>query len=121
MYVLLCIVLPAINFKGFDYIGTAKLLRTQFDKISRLNYNNMKTSLYANEVITIEEKRLIDSKIGHEKMDYLIAEIIIPSLKQGFDQKYKSFLKAMEDSEDTDLRSTAKMLGKLVLMEIYIS
>ena len=121
MYVILCIILLAINFKGFDYAGTAKLLKMQLDRLSKLNYDNMKTSLYANEVITTEEKRIIDSKIGREKMVYLIVEIIIPSLEQGFGKKYKSFLKAMEDSEDTDLRSTAKTLGKLVLMEIYIS
>ena len=102
-----------MTFKGFDYAGTAKLLRIQLDKLLKLNYDNMKTSLYASGVITTEEKRIIDSKIGSEKMDYLIVEIIIPSLELGNGKKYKSFLKAMEESEDTDLQYTAKMLGKL--------
>ena len=107
-----------MNFKGFDYTGTAKLLRIQLDKLLKLNYDNMKTSLYANGVITTEEKRIIDSKFGRKQMEYLIVEIIIPSLELGYGKKYKSFLKAMEDNEDTNLQYTAKMLGKLILMEI---
>ena len=79
-----------------------------------LSYDNMKTSLFANEVITTKEKKVIGSKIGHEKMEYLIEEIIIPSLEQGFGKKYKSLLKAMEDNEDTNLQYTAKMLGMYV-------
>ena len=101
-----------MNFKGFDYIGTAKLLRRQLDTLSKLNYDNMTTSLYARGVITAKEKKIIDSKIGCEKMVYLIVEIIIPSLEQRFGKKYKSFLKAMEDNEDTDLQDTARMLGR---------
>ena len=83
-----------------------------------LSYDNMKTLLFANDVITTKEKKVIENKIGCEKMEYLIEEIIIPSLEQGFGKKYKSFLKAMEDSEDTDLRDTAKKLGMLIFMEL---
>ena len=90
-----------INFKDFDCIGTAKQLKKQLGKLSMLSYDNMKTSLFANEVITAQEKKIIANKIGSEKMEYLIEEIIIPSLEQGFGKKYKSFLKAMEDSGDT--------------------
>ena len=108
-----------MNFKGFDYTGTANWLKRQLNKLSGLNYDNMKRLLLANEVITTEEKKMIDNyKIGCDKIEYLIVEIIIPSLKLGYGKKYKSFLKAMEDSEDTDLRYTAKMLGKLILIEI---
>ena len=77
----------------------------------------MKTLLCDNGVITTEEQNTIDNKeTGCEKMKYLIEKIIIPSLKHKFDKKYKSFLKAMEDSEDTDLQETAKMLGMLNFM-----
>ena len=74
----------------------------------------METSLFANEVITTKQKETIANKIGHDKMEHLIAEIIIPSLQQGFGKKYKYFLKAMEDSEDTDLQDTAEMLGMYI-------
>ena len=105
------------EFQGFDYTGTANKLEKQLTKLSKLNYDNMKTSLYDNGVITTEEQNIIDNKkTRHEKMKYLIVEIIIPSLKQGFGTKYKSFLKAMEESEDTDLQDTAKKLGRLIFM-----
>ena len=89
----------------------------QLDKLSNLSYDNMKKLLYANSVITTKDREIIDSKTGSERMEYLIVEIIIPSLKVESSKKYKFFLKAMEDSEDTVLRDTAKMLGMLIFME----
>ena len=107
-----------MNFKGFDYTGTAKLLRRQLDKYKKLNYDGMKTLLYANEVITTDQESIIDSKIGHGKMEYLIVKIIIPSLELGNGKKYKKFLEAMEKSEDTDLQDAAKELGRLIFMHV---
>ena len=95
----------------FDYAGTANKLRKQVNKLSSLSYDNMEMSLYANGVITADEKTKIKSKVGNEKMGYLIVDIIIPSLKVKHSKKYKGFLEAMEDSEDTALQDTAKMLG----------
>ena len=71
----------------------------------------MERSLYANEVITADEKTKIKSKVGDEKMEYLIVDIIIASLKHKHSKKYKAFLEVMEESEDIDLQDTAKMLG----------
>ena len=73
----------------------------------------METSLFANDVITTKQKKIIAKKID-DKMEYLIVEIIISSLQQGFGKKYKYFLKAMEDSEDIDLQNTAEMLGMYI-------
>ena len=98
-------------FLGFDYAAAAKKLRKQVNKLSKLNYNNMERSLYAYKVITADERKLIKNKVGDEKMEYLLVDIIIPSLDQNFSKKYKHFLEAMEDSEDTDLQDTANMLG----------
>ena len=71
----------------------------------------MERSLYASGVITADERKTIKSKVGCEKMEHLIIEIIIPSLKNKFSKKYKSFLEVMEENDDTDLQGTAKMLG----------
>ena len=71
----------------------------------------MERSLYGNEVITANDRKEIKSKVGGDKMEYLIVDIIIPSLKQKFSKKYKAFLEVMEENEDTDLQDTAKMLG----------
>ena len=72
----------------------------------------MKAELFANKVITRSERAIIQSKIGDEKMDCLIVDILIPSLEINLSEKYKSFLKVMETNEDIDLQSVAKILGK---------
>ena len=81
----------------------------------------MKHSLFAKGVITKQDRKMIDAKIGQEQMIYLIADIIIPSLKLKFCKKYKGFLKAMEESDDSNLNSTAKRLGKLILFRVHYS
>lgn len=72
----------------------------------------MKTELYSNKVITRSERTTIQNKIGDERMEHLIVEILIPSLEAKFSKKYKQFLKVMETNEDVDLQSAAKILGK---------
>ena len=74
----------------------------------------MKSQLYAKEVITYDQRKFIDIQVGRNKMDYLIVDIIVPSLKAKFSKKYKSFLKVMEENDDTDLQSAAEMLGRLI-------
>ena len=74
----------------------------------------MKSQLYAEEVITYDQRKFIDIQVGRNKMDYLIVDIIVPSLKAKFSKKYKSFLKVMEENDDTDLQSAAEMLGRLI-------
>ena len=71
----------------------------------------MMGSLYAKDVITNEERKIIDAKTGQEKMMHLIADIIIPSLRLNNYEKYKGFLEVMEESEDSDVKSMAKKLG----------
>ena len=100
----------------FDYCDAANRLQEQSDQLSGLNYDNMGMKLFSYGVITFNEKEIIDKKVNHEKMEYLIVNVIIRSVKQGRSKKYKLFLKAMEDSDDFDLRSTAKRLGKLIFI-----
>ena len=75
----------------------------------------MKTQLYSKKVITRDQRILIDTQIGRDKMDYLIVDIIIPSLEVQFSKKYKSLLQVMEDNDDIDLKNAAKMLGRLIM------
>ena len=74
----------------------------------------MKSQLYAKEVITNDQRKFIDIQVGRNKMDHLIIDIIIPSLRAKFSKKYKSFLKVMEENDDTDLQSAAEKLGRLI-------
>ena len=101
-------------FLEYDYAAAAEKLRKQVNDFAKLKYDNMERSLYAYKVITAGERKEIKSKVGGDQMDYLIVDIIIPSLEQKFSKKYKGFLKAMEDSEDIDLQKTAEMLGTYV-------
>ena len=101
-------------FPDFNCSATAGELKTQLGKLTKLKYNVMMGSLYAKDVITDNEREIIDSKIGEEKMMYLILDIIIRSLRLDNCKKYKGFLEAMEESDDTDLRSMAEKLGELI-------
>ena len=48
-------------------------------------------------------------------MMYLIVDILIRSLRLDNFKKYRGFLEAMEESNDSDLNSMAKKLGKLII------
>ena len=77
----------------------------------------METSLFGKEVITGDQRTEIKQMIGQKKMEYLIVDVIIPSLEVGFVKKYTSFLESMEESDDHDLQATAKTLRKLIFCD----
>ena len=79
----------------------------------------MMSLLFSKRVITDNERKEIDTKIGEVKMAYLILDIIIPSLNQTLSKKYKYFLQSMEESNDIDLKSTAEKFGKLKWHSIF--
>ena len=89
-------------------------LKDQLGALTKLSYSAMMGSLYSKNVITDGQRQKIDAKIGEEKMMYLIVDILIPSLKLDHCKKYRGFLEAMERSDDSDLKSMAKKLGKLI-------
>ena len=99
-----------IIFIELDYDDVACKLKKKLNQLTKLNYDAMMGSLIAEDVITDEERKIIDKETGARKMTYLILDIIIPSLK--IRSTYQGFLKAMEDSEDGDLVKMAKTLGK---------
>ena len=78
----------------------------------------MKTLLIEKRVITNQQRKIIDDKIGEDQMIYIIADIIIPSLKVNNSKKYNGLLEAMEESDDTDLQAMAKKLSKLIIVSV---
>jgi len=76
----------------------------------------MLPSLYAKDVITLVDKDTISltKPLERDKMQYLLDQIIIPSLQAGVLQKFKLFLEVMEESEDTVTRTMARQLGMYV-------
>ena len=107
-----------IIFIEFDYDDLASKLKKKLNQLTKLNYDAMMASLIAEDVITDEERKIIDKETGARKMTYLILDIIIPSLKIKNYKKYQGFLKAMEDSEDGDLVKMAETLGKSLSIAI---
>lgn len=78
----------------------------------------MNLLLYQKKVITKEERETINNlSTNKDKMSHLIIEILIVSLDHSFPEKYKGFLEAMEESDDTLLKHKAKELGKLNFSE----
>ena len=83
--------------------------------LTKLTYNAIMGSLFSKDVITNEKRKIIiGDKVGEEKMMYLVVDIVMPSLRQNNYKKYKGFLEAMEESDDSDLKSMAEKLGKLI-------
>ena len=72
----------------------------------------MNIQLLAKSVITYDEKLIIDKETGTKQMSKVL-DIIINSLKLNQITKFEGFLEAMEESDDTALRETAKKLKPL--------
>ena len=102
-----------IIYTDFNCSEAEKTLKLRYNELSHLSYDAMKSRLYAYNVITRAEKDEIDHLIGNGKMQKVL-DILSVSLTCGQTSKYKCFLQAMEESEDTLLQAKAKELGKLI-------
>ena len=68
--------------------------------------------LFAKEVITLREKKIIQSlSLKNQKIEYLLDNIIIPSLDNNVARKFKGFLEVMEKSNDFILTEMSKKFG----------
>ena len=67
-------------------------------------------NLYQNKVITLNEKKEIQRKDKEKRMEYLLDEVIIPSLEAKTGQKYINLMKVMKSSDDTSLNAVASEL-----------
>ena len=73
----------------------------------------MSAKLYSCKVITSQQSREIDDLIGEAQMKEVL-DIVIDSLVANQTAKYKGFLIAMEENEDTLLQMKAAELGKWI-------
>ena len=104
----------------YNCSDAAKLLKSKFALLSNLSYPNMSGSLYANNVITQQEKLEIDRLVGKSQMERVL-DIVIASLKANQTAKYKGFLLTMESNEDGTLNAKAQELGEWILSELHIT
>ena len=85
-----------------------------YQALTTLNADAVVVGLYQRDVITSEEKEIIEGiSLRSKKMEYIIDKIIIPSLKAEIIKKFKNFLEAMEDSEDTTVKDVGSRLGMM--------
>ena len=76
--------------------------------------------LFAKDVITSEEKEMIDQTLPLKRMEYFLDNIIIPSIIYNGTAKFKAFLEVMEQSGDPLLIDMANKLGMYLFMQNYI-
>ena len=96
-----------------DYCSDAKKrIQNYYVELSNLPINSMLGLLYAKEVITLREKKLIETiQMDDKKMGYLLDDIIIPSLTINVTVKLERFLEVMKEIGDPVLIDMAKKLG----------
>ena len=71
-------------------------------------------SLFANSVVTFEQKEDIKEMPGKKKRMGAVLSLIIRSLDNGVAALYNGFLKVLKESDDLLTRELAKKLGKLM-------
>ena len=103
------------------YAGIVQKIMDNYEDLINLNTTVMLASLYAKGVITLVDKDTISitKPLQRDKMQYLLDEIIIPSLQAGVIQKFKLFLEVMEKSEDIVTRTVAQRLGIYIATYVH--
>ena len=91
-------------------------IKKQFKRFVCLNVNqDVLQDLYIEEVITHDEKIEIQRLNKEARMETLLDDVIIPSLKAEIGQKYISFLNIMQRSHDITLKSiTSELIQNLL-------
>ena len=103
------------------YADVVQKVKDNYNDLINLNTTAMLPSLYAKSVITLVDKDTISitKALERDKMQYLLDQIIIPSLQAGVIQKFKLFLEVMENSEDTVTKTVAQKLGTQSYLHSY--
>ena len=96
-----------------DYCSDAKKrIQKYYVELSNLPINSILGQLYAKEVITHREKKKIETiQMDDKRIEYLLDDIIIPSLTNNVTVKLERFLKVMKEMGDPVLIDMAKKIG----------
>ena len=103
----------SVNFEtALDYI------RSQYTQLIHLNINtDVIPDLYKERVITLKEKKELQRKEMENRMEYLLDDIIIPSLEANSGLKYIGLVRVMNRSDDSVLKDVA---SKLTLITLHL-
>ena len=102
---------------NFD-CSTAKVnIQKNYYELSILPVNSMLGKLYSKGIITLEEKQQIKANpVESDRMEYFLDHVIIPSLEDNVNMKFREFLEVMKESGDSTLISMAAKLGKQIIV-----
>ena len=80
--------------------------------MTKLNIELILERLLSKGIITTDEKKMIDSKpASRDKMIYFLDGVIVPSLQNNINAKFRGFLEVLEESGDSTMINLAKTLG----------
>ena len=99
-----------------NYKDTLDHIRINFTRLVKLNLNKeVLHNLYMEEVITHEQKIEIQKVDKEFRMEALIDDVIIRSLKAQTSQTYIRFINILQRSHDVTLKSMASELARHLL------
>ena len=93
-------------------------IQQQYDKLIRLPVDTLLPALYANEVVTFDQKEEIEELPQKKKRMEFVLNLIIRSLDIEIGGLYNGLLKVLKESEDVTARELARKLGKLIYLFI---
>ena len=104
---------------GFDFAATKAKITANYVKLVNLPIELIRRDLFAREVITYRQKEMMETiPLQSQRMEYLLDNIIIPTIAFNISTKFKSFLEVMEESGDEKLTSMAEKFGKFLFKQI---
>ena len=104
---------------GFNFANINSKITANYVELVHLPIELIRRDLFAKKVITFRQKELIETMhLQHQKMEYILDKVIIPTLKLKISTVFKKFLEVMEESGDEELILMAYKLG--MSSEIYM-
>ena len=89
-------------------------IQEQYDKLIGLPVDNLLPSLFANKVVTFDQKVDIEKLPQEKEKMKFILDLIISSLEKKIPVLYNGFFNVMKESDDPVVRELTKKLGKLI-------
>ena len=97
----------SVNFKTALYY-----IKSHYRELIHVNINtDVIRDLYETEIITLKEKKEIQRKEIEDRMEYLLDDIISPSLEAKSGLKYIGLVQVMSRSDDSVLKEVASKLA----------
>ena len=91
-----------------------KKIQEQYAVLANCPVNKLLDCLFANGVITLDDKREMESKpLEKNRMKYLLDDVLI-SLKTDNGLKYNKFLEVLQGSDDCAIRELTRKLGQYI-------